>query len=413
MRLACPFAGRTQRGLGLGFSDSMAAVIGSIVLAFIAGNFYGKPVTDKALTLLGRSPNGTAVEWINYHAVGNEGCKRIHTDAVEGCEDMLILGDEVFMACGNSAQRAKYHPGMARYNASARTDDFKENVFKMNLKSKRVVQLEKEGYDGDTVNHGMGEWIFKNDPSKVNLFFVNHIRGQSCVTIYEHKFGTSKLKFLKNVCDEKILTPNDVAPSGPLSFYITNDHRYRTGIQRKLEDFFAPLLFHDIVYCDASGPKPKCHYAARGGMEYPNGILVIDDGAQVLVADSISGHLRRFAVDSNHNLILQEIIPTGSGLDNLSRIPGSRDVTVAGFPDHGALFKAAHDPTDGFVCPCMAHRITPAKLGSGQSSVKKVAYWDDGKVMTALTVIATDEKNDFTIGGSVTKKGLLFCDHSI
>jgi len=285
----------------------------------------------------------------------------------------------------------------------------------MNLKTKKVEELERIGYTGESIHHGMGEWIFTDDPSKVNLFYVNHMSNGSCITIYEHKLGTTKLIFLKNVCHPKIHTPNDVAPVGPLQFYITNDHRFRDSFLRKIENSYGPFSFHEVVYCDASGDTVKCKTAASGGMEYPNGIIAIDDGAQVLVADTLSGHIFRFAVNAQtHALKLLETIKTGVHLDNFARIRGSRDLTVAGFPDIVQLFQVVYHPTDYSVqAPAYSVRLTPATVGSTSGSVIRPAYSDDGSIFSAVTVYVTDDKLGLTLGGSVSKAGLLYCDHSI
>jgi len=244
---------------------------------------------------------------------------------------------------------------------------------------------------------------------------VNHIRGGSCITIYEHKLGTNKLTLIKNVCHSKILTPNDVAPVGPLQFYITNDHKYRTGVGRHIEHAYGPWSFHEVVYCDASGSEVVCKTAASGGMEYPNGVISIDEGSQILVCDSISGNIYRFLVNAQtHKLKLEETIPVGLALDNLSRISGSRDLTVACFPSFTELFKVVYNPRDKSIkAPAYAVRITPAKAGSGEKSIVKPAYSDDGSIFSAVTVFITDDNKGVTLGGSVSRQGILYCDHSI
>ena len=103
-------------------------------------------------------------------------------------------------------------------------------------KQRSSLKMERKGWNGDSILHGAGVWAFEDDPSKINLFFVNHMRRGSCITIFEHRIGTSYMEFLRNVCHPKILTPNGVSPSAPLSFYYTNDHKYVRNPFRYIED---------------------------------------------------------------------------------------------------------------------------------------------------------------------------------
>ena len=94
-----------------------------------------------------------------------------------------------------------------------------------------------------------------------------------------------------------------------LSFYYTNDHRYRSGPLRKFEDGYGPFDFHEVGYCDASGSGTQCKMVIKGGLQYPNGITTIDDGTQLLVADSLTGIVSRYAINpATHGVTFQEKI---------------------------------------------------------------------------------------------------------
>ena len=125
----------------------------------------------------------------------------------------MIHGEEAFLACGNVKGRQEFFPGTGDVDYSTRKD-WHEPAFKLNLRTGKLEELERVGYNGDTIHHGIALWEFKDDPSKINLFFVNHIRNASCITIYEYKIGGKELTFLKNSCHPKILTPNSVCAAG-------------------------------------------------------------------------------------------------------------------------------------------------------------------------------------------------------
>ena len=236
-------------------------------------------------------------------------CKLMFSNVLEACEDMIIIGDEAFLACGNTAGRLQFYPGAGQADASKRTD-WNEPAYKLDLKTRKLTKLQRVGYTGDNVLHGIDVWRFKDDPTRINIFFVNHIRDGSCVTIFEHKLGTDKLVFLRNACHSKIICPNAVTAVGPLEFYFTNDHKYKSGIMRHIEDHYGPFTGHDIGYCDASASSgTKCKTAYKGSLLMPNGIISIDDGSQILAADSLGGAVSRFSVNSaNQKLKLEETI---------------------------------------------------------------------------------------------------------
>ena len=95
----------------------------------------------------------------------------------------------------------------------------------------------------------------------------------------------------------------------------------------------------------------------------------------------------------------------GCALDNLRRVPNSRDILAAGFPQVHTVFSVLHNPYDtSLKTQAVAIRITPAKVGSKDSSSFKPVYWDDGSIMNLVTIYATDDANSITLGGSVHAK---------
>ena len=220
----------------------MFITIISLVMACFAGSQWGPRITEQALHMIGKVAQSPVDRWLNFGSIGTKDCKLIFEDELEACEDIIIHGDEAFLACGNLKGRSNFYPPMDKTNASAR-DDWDEPVYKLNLKSQELEKLQRKGWVGDSILHGVGIWEFVEDPHKINLFFVNHIRNGSCITVFEHEIGTNELVFLRNICHSKIFTPNAVAPSGPMSFYFTNDHKFKMKAMRRIEDNYGSFLF--------------------------------------------------------------------------------------------------------------------------------------------------------------------------
>jgi len=184
---------------------------------------------------------------------------------------------------------------------------------------------------------------------------------------------------------------------------------------RNWESKYGPFIYHDVTYCDATSSKAKCKYVITSPILIPNGITLVDDGSQLLVADTLGGAVFRYAVNAKtHDVVFQEKIELGAALDNLRNVPNSRDVLAAGFPDFKTFPAALHHPNDPkYKTEAVGIRITPAKVGSSEKSKIRAVYWDDGTVMSLMTVIATDEQENVTLGGSVFNKGIIYCDHSV
>ena len=206
----------------------------AILIALFAGSQYG-PVLANFLKQHGKIALEDSLELRNLSLIGTEGCRLLYADQVSACEDLEIIGDDAILACGDGQARLHFWPGMGSFNTAGRKD-FNEQVYKLNLKTLALTKLERIDQPEVVLNHGMGHWVSKDG---IRLFFVNHGLDQSCIDIYDMQGDT--LDLVRHVCHPGIRTPNDVAASGPLSFYITNDHKFRKGYARYLEDSYGKL----------------------------------------------------------------------------------------------------------------------------------------------------------------------------
>jgi arylesterase/paraoxonase len=81
--------------------------------------------------------------------------------------------------------------------------------------------------------HGIS--LFVHDDGYDVLFVVNHEGGKHSVKIYDIKDGG--LSHRSTLSDSLLVSPNDLAAVGPNSVYVTNDHRYVSGVMRILEEY--------------------------------------------------------------------------------------------------------------------------------------------------------------------------------
>ena len=76
-------------------------------------------------------------------------------------------------------------------------------------------------------------------------------------------------------------SPNDVAPTGARTFYVTNDHGYTTELGRMMEEYlqFAKSF---ILYYDG-----KAFKRVAEGLAYANGVALSPDRGRVYAAATV------------------------------------------------------------------------------------------------------------------------------
>jgi hypothetical protein len=85
----------------------------------------------------------------------------------------------------------------------------------------------------DRVFHGLD--IYERSANEFTIFAVNHRRTGSVIEILEYTVGDKVVQYKETIKHELIKTPNDIIALGPRSFYVSNDHRYFSGIKRVIE----------------------------------------------------------------------------------------------------------------------------------------------------------------------------------
>ena len=101
--------------------------------------------------------------------------------------------------------------------------------------SGKYQEMEIEGLPKgtDRVFHGLG--IFDRSATELTIFVVNHRRTGSVVEVLEYTIGDKTVQYKETIQHELIHTPNDILATGPRSFYVSNDHKYKSGVKREFE----------------------------------------------------------------------------------------------------------------------------------------------------------------------------------
>jgi len=225
-----------------------------------------------------------------------------------------------------------------------------------------------------------------------------------------------------------IRTPNDIYVTAPTTFYITNDHHYREGHMRFIEDigYHSVAPWSDIVHItvgslaqqrggDEVGVAAKVAYS---GMHNPNGIGHGANSSEILIVRAAAGIFVRAMVDpadkGGKKLKILEEIQLPSSLDNptyysdpYASAPGAAD-DASGYVLAGlgrALdLSSTHLKADG-LDPVMVWMVRPSRE-EGKKWDMKLIFQDDSKTIrsaSAAVVVGIDPKEN---GGR--KQGWLF-----
>ncbi len=253
--------------------------------------------------------------------------------------------------------------------------------YDLNAKSLKPVNLTSD-FKEEFYPHGIG--LYKGAGGAASLFVINHRSEKDYVEIFD--YAGSKLVHRRSVSNVLMYSPNDIIPVGRDSFYVTNDHGYRSFRGQILEDLLK-LAKSYVLYFDGD----KLRIVARG-LSFANGINLSPDGKTVYVSEVIGKQISVFDRDVKTGaLALKNTIYCGTGVDNI-------DVAEDGSLWVGAHAKlltfAKHAKNQKLPAPSQVLHIT---MKNGKYSVDEV-YLDDGSTLSASSVAAA-YKNEVLIGG--------------
>lgn len=316
--------------------------------------------------------------------MGSEKCEHLFQDELESCEDGLPipvprarpdhLDDAMLFGCGWLEQRHTcWAPtGTFKNCTEGQLKTFKRDLLVWVDAKKRIIRRFKlEGFPADDyfMTHGVHALPLEVDGMNSNVVLVsavNHLPAGSVVELFvwdrpfplPTKDAPGKiftLHYVGRVQNDKIYTPNDIAlfqyarngHDYKLKLFATNDHYFKSGIMRQIEEIGSLPLSH-FVECnlelslkDKKLFETSCNVAASG-IAYPNGIEVEEksDGLHVYVGSSTGPAVYDYVarLPSRRDLIsfltwkTYAEIPMNFLVDNLSIAPKSRRLVVAGHP---------------------------------------------------------------------------------
>ncbi|GIC86519.1 uncharacterized protein Aud_002893 [Aspergillus udagawae] len=389
----------------------MAGFIYLALLAVLAATLYG-PVY-RQVTILGvfRHPAPLViVEGQGYHKIA---------DTMQ-CEDLHYWQptNKIFTACEDSVlPRFKWFPPLGNLEQPAVTSTGSIHV--IDPKTMKSTRLAFENFSGPFVTHGIDVIEDPENPNAVYIFAVNHLPNpefiqdgkevppaRSQVELFHHVLESSTIEHVRSIHHPLIVTPNDIYAESPNSFYVTNDHYYRGGYKRLIEDVIPTAKWSSIIQVQIQDLKSKD--AGKGidasvaltGLHNNNGLGHGRSKDEMLIVSCMSGTLYRARPNSSNRTIsiFDEIRPGGQ-FDNpayysdpyRTAADDASGYVLAGLTRPIDLSKHHADPNaqDGAIVWYV--RPKPGTSEDGEKSTEwesRVVFEDDGTLIrTASTAL--------------------------
>lgn len=204
----------------------------------------------------------------------------------------------------------------------------------------KSTRLGFENFSGPFVTHGIDVTQDPDQKDAVYIFAVNHLpnpdydsagadgednsRARSQVELFHHVLGSSTIKHIRSIHHPLIKTPNDIYAEGPFSFYVTNDHYYRGGVKRHVEDAIPAAKWSSIVHVQVEnlesmdGQSGIDATVALTGLHNNNGLGHGHSPDEMVISSAMGGTLYRAKPSRANHISVLDSIPLDSITDNPS-----------------------------------------------------------------------------------------------
>ncbi|KAH7240812.1 uncharacterized protein BKA55DRAFT_575806 [Fusarium redolens] len=390
------------------------------------GIFVARPI-NRFTTVLGffRTPTSTIVSDADF----------ITIDDTIVCEDLHLHSGLLYTACEDSyAPRFSWFPGLGVLHDPLTASKSRGSIHVIDPKTFKSKRLEFEDFEGPFVTHGIDVIADPKVKDGVYIFAVNHVpnpdylqhvvdgkkdefdgnKAASQIEIFHHRIGSSTVKYVRSISHALIQTPNDIVALSPTRFYVTNDHYYREGLMRQVEDMYYGAKWSNTIYVEVTDINSKDSTAgikasvALTGLHNNNGLGHGRTPNEIAIGSAASGDIHISTIKPDHTIQVLETIPFDAAVDNpfyYSDPFASGDNDSSGYVSAGlskACELAKNIGIDTATEPVMVWLAQP-KNGQWE---KRLLFEDDGtRLRSAATavLIGIDPKLE---GGK--KKGWLF-----
>ncbi|XP_072046787.1 serum paraoxonase/arylesterase 2-like [Amphiura filiformis] len=157
----------------------------------------------------------------------------------------------------------------------------------------------------------------------VTVFVINRKKGEPTVEVFDFKQEQKLLTHKKTIKSNNIYTPNNIAATGPDTFYLTNDG-YSDWVPIRIVEFLLLIPSGRVVYYDGTEAR-----AVTGGLHTPNGVALSHTRKHLYVASIIDQGVDVYEIQQDASLALVKSIHLATAVDNLTVDPDTGDIWAA------------------------------------------------------------------------------------
>ncbi|KAJ5555516.1 hypothetical protein N7461_003986 [Penicillium sp. DV-2018c] len=274
-----------------------------------------------------------------------EGQAPIYIEDTIHCEDLHHYrpANLLFTACeDDKSTRFKWFPPLGSFVPVATQG----SIHVIDPETMKSSRLAFEDFNGPFITHGIDVIEDPEQKDAVYIFAVNHIpnpayvaasetetkskskginKASSQIELFHHTLGSNSARHVRSINHPLIKTPNDIYAASPVSFYVTNDHFYREGAMRLIEDIWRPATWSDIIHVQITDLESKHADAdssidatvALTGLYNNNGLGHGRTKDEVVISSAMGGELYLASLnEGNRSLKVHTSVAFGTVVDN-------------------------------------------------------------------------------------------------
>ncbi|KAI1111633.1 serum paraoxonase/arylesterase family protein [Nemania sp. NC0429] len=129
-------------------------------------------------------------------------------------------------------------------------------------KTMKSQKLSLDNFKGPFATHGIGLYTPPSKSNVVYIYAINHVpnprwtlgskteeKAASQIELFVHTVGSTTAQHLRSIVHPLIRTPNDILAISETEFLVTNDHYYRDGPMRLIEELIRGLQsWTDLIH---------------------------------------------------------------------------------------------------------------------------------------------------------------------
>jgi len=293
-------------------------------------------------------------------------------------------------------------------------------------------KLSVKNFDGPFATHGIGLYTPPSKPNVVYIYAINHLpnprwtpgskteeKAASQIELFVHTVGSKTAQHVRSIVHPLIRTPNDLLAISESEFLVTNDHYYREGFMRLVEEFIRGLqCWTDLLHIRFDD-KSVDAAVALDSIPTNNGLGWGPDG-QVVIGDAVGGHVLFASLPGaeNRTMTISHKVPVDCVVDNANFFSDPY-AGVDGKDYSGYLLPGLSNGIqfmNNFKDPSFSKPIAgqvwylPAIVGKDKSidatKLRKLVFKDDGHTIRSVTTSVLVAIDPATNGGK--REGWLF-----